>query len=167
MRTGHDGVKLIKHFEGLHDGDLKEIGLQPKMCPSGVWTIGWGYALVNKKTGKFLKGQGDYKLIAEQYPEYLTITEDHANKLLDEVLKKYEGIVKKMVNAKMSQNQFDAVVSHTYNTGGSNGLFGLINQGKIKEAAIWIESKYTTGGGKVLPGLVRRRSAEAKLFLKT
>ena len=31
------------------------------MCPAGIWTVGLGHALINKKTGKWLKGQGDYQ----------------------------------------------------------------------------------------------------------
>ena len=38
MKTSQIGISLIKHFEGLHDGDLKKIGLQPKKCPAGIWT---------------------------------------------------------------------------------------------------------------------------------
>ena len=41
MRTSERGMNLIKKYEGLHDGDLKAIGLQPKMCPANVWTEGW------------------------------------------------------------------------------------------------------------------------------
>lgn len=47
---------VTKHFESLHDGDLTIIGLQPKMCPAGIWTEGYGNAIVDPLTGKFLKG---------------------------------------------------------------------------------------------------------------
>ena len=40
MKTGIKGIDLIKEFESLHDGDLKQVGLQPKMCPAGIWTEG-------------------------------------------------------------------------------------------------------------------------------
>lgn len=164
MKTGKKGIELIKNFEGLHDGNLSKIGLQPKMCPANIWTIGWGYALVNKKTGKFLKGQEDYKLIAEQYPEYMNMTIEQATNLLGMSLAKYEDKVNKRLTVSVSQNQYDALVSHTYNTGGSDTLFKLVNTGKLKEAGEWIKTKYITGGGKVLPGLVRRRKEESILF---
>ena len=48
-------IELIKHYESLHDGDLHKIGLQPKMDPVGIWTEGWGRAMVGKN-GKFIKG---------------------------------------------------------------------------------------------------------------
>jgi lysozyme len=135
MKTSKKGLDLIKKFEGLHDGDLKKTGLQPKMCPAGIWTVGYGYALVNKKTGKWIKGQSDYPLILEQYPELETMTEKQAEEQLAEIIKKYERIVLNKVKIKLTQHQFDALVSHTFNTGGSNGLFKLINEG-AKESAI-------------------------------
>ena len=41
-------IDLVKSFEGIHDGDLTVIGLQPKMCPAGIWTVGYGRALRSK-----------------------------------------------------------------------------------------------------------------------
>ena len=70
-----------------------------------------------------------------------------------------------MLKVPLKQNQFDALVSHTYNTGGSDTLFKLINQNapadQIKK---WFTTKYITGGGKRLQGLVNRRNAEANLY---
>lgn len=166
MKTSKLGIELIKHFEGLHDGDLSKIGLQPKMCPAGVWTVGYGYALVNKLTGKFLKYQEDYHLIAKQYPDFMDMTEIQAENLLASALLKYEGIVTKWLTLNVNQNMFDALVSHTYNTGGSDTLFRLVNTGKIQEAAKWIEERYVTSGGKKLAGLVKRRKEESILFMK-
>jgi lysozyme len=40
MKISEKGLDLIKHFESLHDGDLTIVGLQPKMCPAGIWTEG-------------------------------------------------------------------------------------------------------------------------------
>ena len=165
MKTSQTGINLIKHYEGLHDGNLKKIGLQPKMCPAGIWTVGYGYALVNKNTGKWLKGNADYPLIEVQYPDYVNMTEVQAEKLLEYSLLKYENKVNKKLTVSVSQNMYDALVSHTYNTGGSDTLFRLVNAEKTLEAAKWIETRYTTAEGEVLPGLVKRRKSESKLFL--
>ena len=54
MKTNNEGIKLIKDFESLHDGDLTLIGLQPKMDPIGIWTEGYGRAMRDKK-GNFIK----------------------------------------------------------------------------------------------------------------
>jgi GH24 family phage-related lysozyme (muramidase) len=63
LKISKKGLELIKFFEGLHDGDLNTIGLQSKACPSGIYTVGYGHALVNPKTGKFIKSKEELKLI--------------------------------------------------------------------------------------------------------
>ena len=94
----------------------------------------------------------------------MNMTIEQATNLLGISLVKYEEKVNKRLTVNVSQNQYDALVSHTYNTGGSDTLFKLVNTGKLKEAGEWIKTKYITGGGKVLPGLVRRRKEESILF---
>lgn len=161
MKTSLTGVDLIKFFEGLHDGDLTTIGIQPKMCPAGIWTEGYGHAMRDLK-GQFFKGK-ENKMKA--YANSIVKTEAEAQKLLEKDLEVFENIVIRKVKVDLKQNEFDALVSHTYNTGGSDTLFKLINQ-KAPDDQIrkWFETKYTTGGGKPLAGLVARRKAEAKLY---
>lgn len=155
MKTSQIGVDLIKHFEGLHDGDLKQIGLQPKKCPAGIWTQGYGSAM-RDKNGNFLKGNVMPKA---------TITEKQAEQLLAKDLEVFENIVMRKVKVLLTQNKFDALVSHTYNTGGSDTLFKLINQNApAEQIRKWFTTKYITGNGKRLQGLVNRRNAEAKLY---
>lgn len=160
MKTSNIGLDLIKHFESLHDGDLKQIGLQPKMCPSGVWTEGWGNAIFYK--GKLLKGIENKKLA---YSLSKIKTKEQADLALLAILPKYEKIVTDNIKIPLKQNQFDALVSHTYNTGGSNGLFELINnKADKKDIEFWFLNKYITGGGVVWRGLIARRKSEAKLY---
>ena len=155
MKISKIGIDLIKHFEGLHDGDLKQIGLQPKKCPAGIWTQGYGSAM-RDKNGNFLKGNVMPKV---------TITEKEAEILLDQTLDVFENIVTRKIKILIKQNQFDALVSHTYNTGGSDTLFKLINQkAPAEQIKKWFETKYITAGGKKLNGLIERRKAESKLF---
>lgn len=161
MKTGVDGIKLIKRFESLHDGDLTLIGLQPKMCPRGIWTAGYGRALRGKE-GRFLVGKKDKD---EAYKVNTIDNEAEANVALMEDLSIFERIVSSKIKVPVTQKQFDALVSHTYNTGGSDTLFKLVNK-KAPEAQIrkWFETKYTTSGGVRLRGLVNRRKAESDLF---
>lgn len=160
MRTSQKGIDLIKKFESLHDGDLSTIGLQPKMCPAGIWTSGWGNAIIYK--GKFLKG-AENKDLAYAIGTVKDIKE--ADLQLVKNLLKFERIVLGKLKVKVNQNQFDALVSHTYNTGGSNGLFKLINEGAGRDAIYaWFTTKYITANGVRLRGLVNRRKAEADLF---
>lgn len=165
MKTGELGIKLIKFFEGLHDGDLSTIGLQPKKCPAGIWTIGYGIALEDKDGG-WLKGEDGYKKIKIQYPEYTTITEEQATTLLIKELESYEKRINSL-KLDLSQNEFDALVSFIYNLG-----FGALQkstllkrikakEGNIKEAFLM----WNKCDGKILAGLTKRREAEANLFL--
>ena len=165
-----DGLNVIKHYESLHDGNLKKIGLQPKMCPSGFWTIGYGH-LVTDINGKPYEGKESYERMIKDHPEVETITELKAVELLDIDCDFREGIINRM-NLNLSQCQFDSQVSLLYNIGAgqySNStvlrllktMNPTIYYTKAIEDAIlaWKKSK-----GQVLPGLVARRKTEAYLF---
>jgi lysozyme len=146
----------------LHDGDLSTIGLQPKMCPAGIWTQGYGHAIVYK--GQFLKGKQNRDLA---FKLYTLKNEDEAKALLIEDLIKYENKVNREIKIKLNQNQFDALVSHTFNTGGSNTLFKLINEkADINIIKNWWTTKYISAGGKQLKGLILRRETEFNLYKK-
>lgn len=157
MKTAKKGIELIKKFEGVHDGDLKAIGLQPKKCPAGIWTLGYGRAMRDFK-GSFLRG--------DKMPQY-TISESEAQQYLYEDLHTFEVIVSRKITVGLNQNQFDALVSHAYNTGGSDGLYRLINRkAPIEDIKKWWIGKYITANGKVLQGLVNRRKEEFNLYIQ-
>lgn len=144
MNTGGEGIKLIKQFEGCK--------LKAYKCPAGIWTIGFGNTYY--ENGTKVK-EGD------------VITQARAETLLSNLLPKYEDIVDTKIKIDLTQNQFDALVSHTWNTGGSDTLFKLVNSKASPDAIkTWFTTKYTTGDGKVLPGLVRRRKTECDLYFK-
>lgn len=143
MKISQIGVSLIKHFEGFIS--------KPYLCPAGVATIGYG-------STKYVDGK-KVKLNDK------AINENEATLLLKNTLAIYENIVNKKVKVQLKQSQFDALVSHTYNTGGSNTLFNLINNEANDESIRkWFETKYISANGKVLKGLVERRKAESKLY---
>lgn len=163
MRSSKYIVDRIKFFEGLHDGDLSLIGLQPKLDPIGIWTEGWGYAIRDDK-GNFIRGK-ENKALALKFSRIKTEKEADERLIID--LEPRERLVISKIKVPLTQNQFDALVSHVYNTGGSDTLFNLINK-KAGEESIrkfW-ETKYITAGGKKLQGLVKRRKEEADLFFK-
>ena len=145
MRTSQRGIDLIKQFEGLK--------LNAYLCSANVPTIGYGNTYYPNGTKVKL---GD------------TISQEQAEILLLDILKKFEAIVNRKLKVKVNQNQFDALVSHTYNTGGSNTLFRLINNGaNDTEVRTWIETRYIAANGVKLKGLVRRRKAESDLYFRT
>lgn len=161
MKTSNIGIELIKEFESLHDGDLSIIGLQPKMCPAGIWTEGYGHAMRDNK-GNFIKGKANKALA---YTNAKVKTKEEATKLLFQDLDPREYIISQKIKIPLNQNQFDALVSYVYNTGGSSTLYKLINT-KAPQASIkkWFETKYITADGIKQNGLIRRRKAESNLF---
>lgn len=142
MKTSQKGIDLIKKYEGCR--------LTAYKCPSGVWTIGYGH------TNGVKKGQ--------------KISQKQAEVFLREDIEKFENGVKKAVFVPLTQNQFDALVSFTYNCGlgafKSSTLLKKLNAkdytGTAKEFLRWNKSN-----GRVLDGLKRRRNAEKDLFEET
>jgi len=144
MKTSEIGKDLIKKFEGVR--------LKAYKCSAGVPTIGFGNTFYED---------------GEKVQMNDTITLERARDLFDMLLPRYEKIVLKKVNVQMKQNEFDALVSHTYNTGGSSTLFRLINEKADKEdIKNWWLTKYTTANVKKLKGLVERRKQEYDLYEK-
>jgi lysozyme len=156
-------VDIIKRFESLHDGDLVAIGLQPKLCPAGIWTIGWGHAL-RGPDGKFLRGESGKK---EAYRQYRAMTLEEAENLLALDLEEFAHVVDRLVKVKVSDNQFGALVSLTFNIGRGNfsasTLLRLLNAGNYAGAAMQF-AVWRKADGKVMAGLVKRRAAEKALF---
>ena len=140
MKIGLKGLGLIKKFEGCK--------LQAYLCPSGIPTIGMGNTFYKNGTKVKL---GD------------KITQQQAEELLMDLLPQFEAIVNKNIKIDLTQYQFDALVSFVWNCGKSETLFKLVNS-QSKDLKQWWETHYTTGGGKVLQGLVNRRKEEAQLF---
>jgi lysozyme len=162
MKTDEQGCNLIKGFESIHDGNLSKVGLQPKLCPAGVWTVGYGHALF--LNGKPLK-KDDFWKIAKYFPQFENMTLENANQLLAQDLVKYENIVFKNLKRPVDQNEFDALVSYTFNCGYSDTMFRLINSyASDNSLCDWWEKHYITAEGVLLPGLIRRRKSEYVLF---
>jgi lysozyme len=168
MKISSQGISLIKHFESLHDGDLTEIGLQTKMDPLGIWTVGYGHAL--KVDGEFLRGEADRDKAYAMFPN---MTEAEACELLDQDCNERECQIERL-DLNLSQNEFDALVSFSYNCGirnlKSSSLLKFIIIGNWTAADIkWSFSLWNKGREngilKVLPGLTKRRRSEAELFL--
>lgn len=144
MRMSAEGLALVKEFEGLR--------LKAYKCPAAVWTIGYGHTS------------------AAGSPEVspgLEITKDEAEEILKRDMVQYEAGVEKLVKVELEQCQFDALVDFAYNAGvgalAKSTLLKKVNAEKFDEVPAEF-MKWTKGGGKELPGLVRRRRAEVKLW---
>lgn len=137
MKTSKTGLDLIKTFEGCR--------LKAYKCPADVWTIGYGH------TGSDVK-QG------------MVITQAEADRLLQQDLERFEKNVMKFNNKyHWAQNEFDALVSFAFNIGSIDQL--TANKTRTKDQIAQAMLLYNKAGGKVLPGLTKRRQAERQLFL--
>lgn len=98
----------------------------------------------------------------------MTIDQTTADRLLKTGLVSYENDVLKLVRVKLTQGQFDALVSFAYNVGSralsTSTLLKKLNAGDIKDAADEF-LRWNKAGGKVMPGLTSRRTAERDVFL--
>jgi len=154
-----NGLKLIQHYESLHDGDLSVIGLQPKMDPVGIWTEGWGHAMRDGK-GNFIIGSVNKKMA---YALAKVKTPEQATELMLRDLLPILAIIKRKISIPLNEDQTGALASFIYNTGGSSTLYKLINS-KSPLLFDWWCNHYITGEGMKLKGLVYRRQSEALLF---
>lgn len=166
FKTSQKGIDLIKHFESLHDGDLTQIGLQPKKDPSGYWTEGYGHLMTYQ--GRPLKDEEDKELA---YSISTIKTEDQAERQLKIDVEEVDFEINKL-NLSILQNQFDALVSFAYNV----GVYAFKNSTLLKmiQNKIWSDDnlirdeflKWKYSDGEELKGLYLRRKSEAKLFIK-
>ncbi|POT89106.1 lysozyme [Enterobacter cloacae complex sp. ECNIH14] len=145
MQTSDKGIALIKEFEGC-----KLTAYQDSV---GVWTIGYGWT--QPVDGKPIRAG-------------MTINQETAERLLKTGLVSYESDVSRLVKVGLTQGQFDALVSFTYNLGArslsTSTLLRKLNSGDYAGAADEF-LRWNKAGGKVLNGLTRRREAERALFL--
>ena len=164
MKISTKGIDLIKQFESLHDGNLLKIGLQAKLCPAGIVTIGYGHAL-HKMDGSWMRDISD---VEKLFPQYANIDEAMACKLLAEDCIRFENGVNAL-GLNINQNQFDALVSFSFNVGSAalkdstllRRVKGLVQTPSIEACfGMWNKSN-----GIVLNGLTARRKAEANLYL--
>ena len=143
MKASKGGVSFVKRFEGFEP--------KPYKCPAGVWTIGYGTT----------EGVG---------PDTPPMTEEEASERLEADLNRI-GEVVGMHLPQLSQNKVDAILSFCYNVGVEAFLDSTLCEviRRNPENYIVIKNEFrrwNKAGGEVLPGLVRRREAEAEMYAK-
>lgn len=141
MKTSARGIALIREFEGFSEVAYADV--------VNVWTIGYGFTKGVKPGDKMTRQQADERLAEE--------------------LREYEEGIEQACSAPLNQNQFDALACFTWNVGiggmKKSSVVRAHNRGDT-EAAARAFSLWNKAGGKVYPGLVRRRAAEAALYLE-
>ena len=136
MNISEAGLDLIKRYEGLRLTAYKPVATEK------YWTIGYGHYGPDVTQG-------------------MTITQAQADAFLKQDCQSAVNAVNAL-NLPLNQNQFDALVSFTYNCGAGN-LKKLCNGRSVTEIGEKI-ILYDKAGGKVLKGLVRRRTEEQALY---
>jgi lysozyme len=145
-KVSQKGLNLIKKYEGFKS--------KPYLCPSSVPTIGYG--------STYYEDGHKVKLTDP------SITEEEATTLLMALLVSFEKAVDSYCRDDINQNQFDALVSFAYNCGTTalkkSTLLRLVNGNPTNPKITDEFKKWNRGGGRVIPGLSRRREEEAKIY---
>jgi lysozyme len=135
------GIELIKFFEGFK--------VKPYICSGGFPTIGFGHKILSNESFK-------------------QISQATAENLLKQDLYIAEKSVLRHISTTLNNNQFAALVSFTFNLGGAalqrSTLRQKINYDLHEESSNEF-LRWIYVGGKILPGLVKRRKAEQHLFM--
>lgn len=149
MNVSDEGLKFIAGHEGMV--------LKPYNDPSNFCTIGIGHLI-----GRRPCNQSDYS-------QWGTLTEQEAYDLFRSDARRFIDAVNDLVNVKLTQNQFDALVSFSFNVGEGNfsrsTLLKKLNAGDYQGAADEFP-RWNKSAGRTLRGLTRRRKEERELFLK-
>ena len=140
MKISEHGLNLIKRFESFSPDVY--------LCPAKKLTIGYGH------------------VIRKDEPIDWVITEEEAEYILDRDCDIAEAAVNS-ISVKLNQNQFDALVSFTFNVGVNafkkSTLVKLLKKGDYNGAGQQFD-RWIYGNGRILNGLVRRRDDEKRLF---
>ena len=167
MRLSQAGADLMHRFEGTRS--------RPYLCPAHIWTIGYGHVLYQEQIRLPMARTPESKppVIRKEYPlraEHNRVwSKDEIEELFAADVATFErGVLRLAPGLAGRQGAFDACVSFAFNAGLGNfqrsTIRMKIGRGEWEEAAEAFMA-WTKGGGRVLPGLVRRREAEKALFL--
>ena len=157
MNVSPQAIRTIKHHEGVR--------LRPYRCPALLWTVGVGHVLYPAQGRLKLKDRKGYAL---KDADNRVWTQNEVDALLRSDLARFEQGVARMCPAVTgSQGRFDALVSFSFNVGlgtlQRSTLRAKFNRGDYDGAAAEF-IKFTKAGGKVLKGLVNRRSDEVAMY---
>ena len=156
MKVSDRCKEMIKHHEGVR--------FKPYRCPARLWTVGVGHVLYSDQ-GRLPLDQRDTFPLAPE--DNRTFSKAEVDGTLSFDLQRFEIGVARLFHMVLTQGQNDALVSFAFNLGLGGVQRSTLRQkvlrGEVEAADEFL--KFTRGGGKVLPGLVKRRNDERALFL--
>jgi lysozyme len=140
------------------------VRLKPYRCPAKLWTIGVGHVLYPEQGALPLDQRDAFQLKPE---DNRTFSKEEVDGILSADLQRFEAGIAKLFPMVLAQGQFDALCSFSFNLGLGGVQRSTLRQkvlrGEVEAADEFL--KFTRGGGKILPGLVKRRNDERALFL--
>ncbi len=145
MKVTDEGLRLIMRFEGFRAHAYRD--------PVGIWTIGYGHTSM---AGPPRVHRG------------MVVTRAEAAAILRRDVDMFAGGVRRLVRVELTDSQFSALVSFAYNVGlgalARSSVLKAVNARQFdavpRRLALWVKA-----GGRRLPGLVKRRAAEAAMFV--
>jgi lysozyme len=157
MKVSDKCIHMIMHHEGVRS--------KPYQCPALLWTIGVGHVIDPTHARVKLE---DRKGLPIPAGWDRVLSNDEIMDILKKDLNRFEQGVERLIKVELTQGQFDALVSFSFNVGLGNlqnsTLRMKVNRGDFEGASeqflVW-----TKAGGKVLKGLVTRRTDEQALFV--
>lgn len=155
MKISDKCLEMIRHHEGVR--------YRPYKCPAKLWTVGVGHVLYPEQGKLPLDRRGDYALLDKDNRQF---SKEEVDGILRNDLARFERGVAQYCPVSLSQGQFDALVSFSFNVGLGTLQRSTLRQKILRGDAAEDEFlRYTIGGGKVLKGLVNRRNDERSLYL--
>lgn len=167
MKLSKVGADLMHRYEGYRN--------RPYLCPAHIWTIGYGHVLYQDQIKlPMVRVEGkNVPMIRKEYPlrqeDNRVWSKQEIEELFEEDVKSFElGVLRLVPGCAGYQGRFDALVSFAFNVGAGNLQRSSIrmranrNEWQAAGDAFLLWNK---AGGRVLPGLDRRRKDERALFL--
>lgn len=159
MNVSEHALTLIKHHEGVR--------YKPYRCPAKLWTVGVGHVMYPEQAKLPIAERDNFSLSIR---DFRTFGKDEVDEILMADLRRFERGVERYCPVQLTQGMFDALVSFSFNVG-----LGTLQRSTLRQKLLRGDKagaaegfmKYIMAGGKVLRGLVNRRSDEKALFLST
>jgi lysozyme len=167
MKLSPKGEALMHRYEGFRS--------KPYLCPAHIWTIGYGHVLYQQQIRlPVVRKEGYSGAVRNEFPlaaqDNRVWTKTEIDELFRSDVQTFErGVLRLVPGVSGRQGAFDALVSFAFNAG-----LGNLQRSQIRmranrddwEGAAEALMDWVKGGGRVLPGLVKRREAERSLFLE-
>jgi lysozyme len=157
MKVSDKAKGVIKHHEGVRQ--------RPYRCPAKLWTIGVGHVLYPEQGAMKLELRDGFAL---KDADNRLFSMEEVDAILSADLERFERGVEKFIPVQLTQGQFDALVSFSFNVGLGTLQRSTLRQKVLRgdmEGAAQEFLKYCMAGGKPLKGLQNRRQDERALFL--